>query len=906
MKSICPSLNFNFFFYLIDRSLELPKIYLNPIQVRGSCTFARSAGSTNKCFFTSTNKMILLRQSSKVRIRGFRRVRYSKPIPHHLPPLTVHSSFTWCATHLLNLTSYPLLGVAKTKHKTSKAPDKLFLFLKNHGLRNKIQRPLKSFYHRKITSRVGHKKLVLFKRFVYLSLERRSSDLALPFYKSVRLKRQPKSLKSRSSPYLFLNWNKTPLVSPNADIANLWTRFKKYYRVSAQSVKNTSVSIQSTKPVTRQKEVRRQMLSDILRKLKRDNNVWSRRLKRLVLNLRRPKTSWIKRLTLAQRKLPARRNTRDISPSVTSSSQIDVLNRPWPTNLARVHRANLNPITVPWIKPGYVKTTFQKSKFLPRKARVHTSHTFLARLNTMCSSSPHPQTRPYTPLLVHTRAIPFRILTRARSRNFKTTSQTRVRKQTFLYHSYSVNRLTNVRRFKRKRSRRTRRFFQKKSWKLLTPTWSNRLLYSKNSLRVPFITRASPIVNVGYNYLLTSSKLSSFLNPVYKSPSSSSRLTSWDFSYVLSSPLPRQVFLFNRSEKLSLQFRPDHSFLFTTSPFFFLNYIISIPKNLSDTSQVLKSGHRAKQFTVFPDSDAIKASFFRYVNRQKSLLQSRKHFYKSFASRHRYKPTRLLKSNLSKTNSFRVRAQDSLFSGLPRSPYWERLKNIHLLPRRVRNSAINRIRRIRFKPGYGRIWRAARVSVKDILGINTRYQYRLTPILQKQYFQSRNEKIENLAFTFGYALLSAKFANDTWVLNSLLANNNAFLNGVPCSNKNTRIFQNDFIQLIVNLKFYISLRWLKNWMFKKRSKVSKIFYKKIRPGITRGATKTPKLSRNLPNYFFNLEYSYSDIPQAFEVDYFSLSLFVVHDQLRFARYLPRKQFRINYSTLNMYNWKYIT
>ena len=90
-------------------------------------------------------------------------------------------------------------------------------------------------------------------------------------------------------------------------------------------------------------------------------------------------------------------------------------------------------------------------------------------------------------------------------------------------------------------------------------------------------------------------------------------------------------------------------------------------------------------------------------------------------------------------------------------------------------------------------------------------------------------------------------------------------------------------------------------MFKKRSKVSKIFYKKIRPGITRGATKTPKLSRNLPNYFFNLEYSYSDIPQAFEVDYFSLSLFVVHDQLRFARYLPRKQFRINYSTLNMYN-----
>ena len=902
MKSLCSTLNFNFFFYLIDRSIELPKTNLNLVRSRDSSYSTYHSGSSSKCFLTTTaSKTFLLPSGSKLYSKPLRQAKRSKATPRDLTSLTTHPSPVWRMTHLLHLTSYPLLGVAKTKYKSSKSSDKLLSFLKSHGLYNKTRRPLKSTYRRKNPLRLSHKKIVLFKQFLHLSLPRRSADLPLPFYKSMKLKRQPKFIKSRSSPYLFLNWTRTPWISSNTNINNLWARFKKHHQFRSQPIKPTPMSRRSMRVMTRQYGVKRKMLKDILRKLKRDNGIWSRRLKRLVLSLRRSKTSWIKRLALSRHNLSRNFHKRDLNAYAAPTLRINIANE------AHSYRTHASQIVVPKASSStHIKTTTQKAKCLPRKGRVRTSSTLLTKFNTVYLRSTYHKARLYTPLFVHTRPIPFRVFTRMKPRNPRFSYQTHERRQKFLYHFYRLKHLTSIRRSKRKRSRRMQRFFQKKSWKFFAPKWSNHVSHMKNSFQSFSTTNMPSLTSLSYKHLLSSVKLSSFLRVFADRHSMFSQPTSWDFRFILNAPLPNTFFLSDRLKKPTLWFQPDNSFLFTTSPFFFLHYIISVPKGLSDTSQVLKSTSQSKQFTVFPDSDAIKASVFRYVNRQKSLLQSRRHFYKSFAKRHLYRPTRLLKSNLLTTSASRVRSQNFLFSGLPRSPYWTRLKNLHLLPRRVRNSAINRIRRIRFKPGYGRIWRSARVSVKDILGINTRYQYRLTPILQKQYFQSRNEKIENLSFTFGYALLSAKFAHDTWVLNSLLTNNNAFLNGVACTNKNTRIFQNDFIQLVVNLKFYISLRWLKNWTFKKRSKVAKIFYKKIRPGITRGSTKTPKLSRNLPNYFFDLEYSYSDIPKAFEVDYFSLSLFVVHDQLRFERYLPRKQFRINYSTLNMYNWKYIT
>jgi len=53
------------------------------------------------------------------------------------------------------------------------------------------------------------------------------------------------------------------------------------------------------------------------------------------------------------------------------------------------------------------------------------------------------------------------------------------------------------------------------------------------------------------------------------------------------------------------------------------------------------------------------------------------------------------------------------------------------------NSKITRIPRIRFKPGYARQWRFFRSDVKNFLHIKTRYQYRLTTLLQRLYYSKK-------------------------------------------------------------------------------------------------------------------------------------------------------------------------
>ena len=367
-----------------------------------------------------------------------------------------------------------------------------------------------------------------------------------------------------------------------------------------------------------------------------------------------------------------------------------------------------------------------------------------------------------------------------------------------------------------------------------------------------------------------------------------------------------QSFLITPYRRLRFSFAPSAGFRFLASPFYYLNFMCAPLPGSTDLLKSLPSSTLKPSYTIFPDSDSIKALFFRRLNRQRLLFQARKSFsvegwVRLKNSLPQSSPTLILNGS----NSV-IKGSGLNFASLKFSTQWIANLQLNLLRRRIGKSLTPRIRRIRFKPGYNRIWRVARTSIRDLLDLTTRYQYRLTPKLQKRYFQSRKLSTEYLSFTLGYALLSARFAHDNWILKELVSSGNVFLNGSNCTNFHTRLFTNDFIQLIVNLKFYIAARWLKNITSQKRTKVSKIFYRKLRPGVLRGPTKTPKKSRNLPTYFFDLQYVYSDIPKCFEVDYFTLSIFVVHDQLFFEKQLPVRSAKINNLTLNMYNWKYIT
>jgi hypothetical protein len=64
--------------------------------------------------------------------------------------------------------------------------------------------------------------------------------------------------------------------------------------------------------------------------------------------------------------------------------------------------------------------------------------------------------------------------------------------------------------------------------------------------------------------------------------------------------------------------------------------------------------------------------------------------------------------------------------------------------------------------------------------------------------------------------------------------------------------------------------------------------------------------RSLPDSVLDLENSWYDVPRLFEVDYFTLSSFVLFNTFGPCPTHPTKTGYAGLKILNMYNWKYIT
>lgn len=89
------------------------------------------------------------------------------------------------------------------------------------------------------------------------------------------------------------------------------------------------------------------------------------------------------------------------------------------------------------------------------------------------------------------------------------------------------------------------------------------------------------------------------------------------------------------------------------------------------------------------------------------------------------------------------------------------------------------------------------------LNFNAQYQYRLTRHLNKLQHLSKQTQAYIYNLTLKNVLINSHFANDTSTALMFLNNGLIFVNGQQTSNANLNLFQNDFVQLIVNLKYYI-------------------------------------------------------------------------------------------------------
>ena len=338
---------------------------------------------------------------------------------------------------------------------------------------------------------------------------------------------------------------------------------------------------------------------------------------------------------------------------------------------------------------------------------------------------------------------------------------------------------------------------------------------------------------------------------------------------------------------------PVSSTKFIRSPFFFLNTLRLFSVHLSTSS-----GDRYHpDYLIFPRVNDIKSGIFNRLRQQKSDFSS-------IVDRFRHQVYGRSRNALSTTahHSPSPLPLQPRFTNMPllspQTPLWSLFRGATRL---YENAPT--VRRVRFKPGYTRLWKAARVDLREIFGINARYQYRLTPQIQARYFRARRLTSSTTVVTLSFLLATTRLTPDSSTAISVTSQNLVYLNGLVCRNSATRLFINDFVQLVVSVKYYILMRWLQSSFLAKRSRAHKVYFQKFRPAVF---NRNIRIVRELPSWFLNLQFAYSDVPKYAEVDYFTLSAFIINDNFASTQWFPSAAWAPDEVILNMYNWKYIT
>ena len=224
-------------------------------------------------------------------------------------------------------------------------------------------------------------------------------------------------------------------------------------------------------------------------------------------------------------------------------------------------------------------------------------------------------------------------------------------------------------------------------------------------------------------------------------------------------------------------------------------------------------------------------------------------------------------------------------------------KNTH-----TENSDFN-IKRIRFKPGYMILWRDVRSTLKNSLALRFRYQHKLTNYLAKYKKFINFRTFLFLEMRLLNILIKSRLFNDLNLASIFVRCNLIYINGILCSNQNLQIFVGDFVQVIVNLKYYIISRWFLNLNLKKKNKIKNVFRKK---NSSYSHSDEKKKSYNMPKWILSNKNLFDDCANYLEVDYFTLSSFVLYEPFLWSDINPYNLLEQKFSIINLYNWKYIT
>lgn len=215
------------------------------------------------------------------------------------------------------------------------------------------------------------------------------------------------------------------------------------------------------------------------------------------------------------------------------------------------------------------------------------------------------------------------------------------------------------------------------------------------------------------------------------------------------------------------------------------------------------------------------------------------------------------------------------------------------------------MQRIRFKPGYRRLWKESRLVLADLLDIKYEFQHQFTKYLSKFYRKANFYNFSHNELKAINIILHSKLLPDTKSVKVMFSNGMIFLNGIKVCNLNSLIMVNDVIQLHVSSWFYTYSKWLLAWSNSRSKKLRRLIYRKVNLASMQNYRAKKQRSYHTPAWVHNAEHDLSDIKHYLEVDFFTLSIVVVYDNSLTDFYSNATPTSNKQHVYKLYNWKYI-
>lgn len=245
----------------------------------------------------------------------------------------------------------------------------------------------------------------------------------------------------------------------------------------------------------------------------------------------------------------------------------------------------------------------------------------------------------------------------------------------------------------------------------------------------------------------------------------------------------------------------------------------------------------------------------------------------------------------------------SSYSSVRQDPYFETVNHHSIKAPGDYNWQMIRLPRVRFKPGYSRIWRRVRNELKTGLDVHFQYQYRFTRYLLRFYRKPTTQLSRWQTLTLSNVLIQSLFLPDIFTTDLFINNKLVYVNGQNMINSSYTLLPGDHLQLVVHLHFYITYKWLVHWTIARRLKWKQTLK---RVDKHRRVSHLKQKNYTIPIWVLQVRRFETDIPKFLEVDYFTLSTVVLYEPFQLIDFVTHEEATLPYPIFNMYNWKYIT